>query len=426
MQDPGDLARLKKPPVPAVVRGLVEPRRPSRGNRLRVRLRRALRAVGPAMSRPKPAETLRAALGAGLALSLCGAILFGLDLLHGGGMGFLLIAPLGATAFLVFAVPNSPLAQPWSAVMGNGVAALGAIAVTGLGAPPQVSAGLAVGLAIALMSLLRAMHPPGAAVALATVLSTPPGTTLGLDFVLSPVLLDTVLLVLLGVAYNRVTGRRYPFRQPAAPGRHATADADTERRLGLSTDELAAVLDRFNLSANIGAEDFGRVLAAAEAEAARRHFDGLTCAEVMSRDVVSVTPETRLGVVADLFRTHAFKTLPVVDWEGRLAGVIDQNDLIQRARGEALLRQDRFAPTLRGMLDSMRGGLVARDVMTTGVRTVHPGDGIGVLVQLLADGGVQAAPVVEDGWLVGIVTRSDLLAVLASRTVLAGLAGRRP
>ena len=181
------------------------------------------------------------------------------------------------------------------------------------------------------------------------------------------------------------------------------------------------MLDRFNLSANIGAEDFGRILAAAEAEAARRHFDGLTCAEIMSRDVVTVTPETRLGRVADLFREHRFKTLPVVEGGGRLRGIITQNDLIQRTRGDAALRRDSFASALLGMLDTVRGALVARDVMTAEVQTVAPGNGIGILVHLLADGGVQAAPVVVDGRLEGIVTRSDLLAVLARRTLLAGL-----
>lgn len=395
-----------------------------RVGRLRVRLRRAYRSLGPAMSRPRPAEALRAALGAGLALALCGMILVALENWRESASGFLLIAPLGATAFLVFAIPNSPLAQPWSAVIGNTVSALVAIFVLELGIQPEASAGLAVSLAIACMALLRAMHPPGAAVALATVLSAPENGSLAVGFALSPVMFDTVLLVGLAILYNRATGRKYPFRQSATTSRHATIDTDAERRLGLTTREITAMLDRFNLSANIGAEDFGRVLAAAEAEAARRHFDGLTCADVMSRDIVSVTPETRLGRVADLFREHRFKTLPVVTKEGKLAGIITQNDLIQRARGDALLRQDSFSFALKGMIDSVRSKIVARDVMTAEVRTVCPEDGIGILVQLLADGGVQAAPVVSSGQLEGIVTRSDLLAVLARQTVLAGIPGR--
>lgn len=269
------------------------------------------------------------------------------------------------------------------------------------------------------------MHPPGAAVALAAVLSAPENGSLAVGFVLSPVMLDTLLLVGLAILYNRATGRKYPFRQTATTNRHATMDADAERRLGLSKQELSTILDHFNLSANIGAEDFGRVLAAAEAEAARYHFDGLTCADVMSRDLVSVTPETRLERVADLFRTHRFKTLPVIVENGRLAGIITQNDLIQRVRGDTLFRRVVFSSALKSMVDPVRSKLVARDVMTNEVRTVAPADGVGVLVQLLADGGVQAAPVVSNGLLAGIVTRSDLLAVLAKRTVLAGISDRK-
>lgn len=390
------------------------------------RLRRALRALGPAMPRPRPQEALRAALGAGLALTLCGALLVLLRAWHGDLASFLLIAPLGASAFLLFAIPNSPLAQPWSAVVGNTVSALVAVAVLQLDLAPEASVGLAVGGAILAMASLRAMHPPGGAVALATVLVAFDGGSVSLAFVASPVLLDTVLLVVCAIAYNRLTGRRYPFRQPAEAGLHATADPAPERRLGLTADELGRVLERFNLGANIGAEDFGRVLAAAEAEAARHHFAGLTCGEIMSRDIVTVRPEARLGTVADQFGKHRFKTLPVVDDSGHLLGTISQNDLIQRARAHAVPGSEgfgsAFAAGLRDLIDPARRLLLARDIMTADLRQVAPGDGIGGLVQLLADGGVQAAPVVENGRLVGMVTRSDLIAALAHQTVLAGVA----
>jgi len=383
--------------------------------------RRALRALGPAMARPGPAEAVRTAVGAGLALGAAGVILLALDAWFGGSAGAALIAPLGATAFLLFAVPSSPLAQPWSAVVGNGLSAAAAVAVLRLGLPVEAAAGLAVAAAMAAMALARAMHPPGAAVALATVLAAQGGAAPGRWFILSPVMLDTALLVALAALWNRATGRVYPFRQ-SATGRHATADAGPERRLGLSADDLAAVLDRYDLSAAIGAEDFGRILAAAEAEAARRHFDDLTCGEVMSRDVVSVTPETRLGVVADLFRRHRFKTLPVIETGGGLRGIITQNDLIQRARREALGGGLRFSEAMTRLARAARGDRMrAGDIMTTDLTTVRPGDGVGLLVRLLADGGVQAAPVVEGDRLVGIVTRSDLIAVLARRTLLAGL-----
>ena len=296
----------------------------NRQRRRTVRLRRVWRALSPAMSRPRGREPVRAAIGAGLALTLCGLLLSGVNTAFGleTGTGLFLIAPLGATTFLLFAVPNSPLAQPWSAVIGNGVSALVAITVVLMDLPLVHSAGLAVALAIALMALCRAMHPPGAAVALATVLSEPVVTELGYGFALAPVMLDTALLVGFAIAYNRLTGRKYPFRQPAEQESQQKAPLPDRHRLGLTADDLAELLSRFNLSANIGAEDFGRVLAAATEEAARRQFHGLTCGDVMSGEVVSVSPYTRLGTIADLFRRHHFKTVPVVYAGDELCGII--------------------------------------------------------------------------------------------------------
>ncbi|WP_176559236.1 HPP family protein [Rubellimicrobium roseum] len=225
-----------------------------------IRLRRALRSLGPAMPRPSGGEPFRAALGAGLALLACGALV-SLGGTGGAAAGLFLIAPLGATAFLLFAVPNSPLAQPWSAVVGNTVSAVVAVTVVLLGPPQPIAAGLAVFWAIAGMAAFRAMHPPGGAVALATVLSAPVVQEMGFGFVLAPVLLDTVALVGVALVFNRLTGRRYPFRQvPAEPRSHA----------GLSAEDLSALLHRLNQSANIGTEDFGRLLDAAEAECAQR------------------------------------------------------------------------------------------------------------------------------------------------------------
>lgn len=384
-------------------------------------IRRLVRAFGPVMARPRGIEPLRAALGAGLGLLACGLILAGAAFYAVPDQaGLVLIAPLGASAFLMFAVPNSPLAQPWSAVVGNSVSALVAVAVLHLDLPVTAAAGLAVGLAMVAMALLRALHPPGAAVALTTVLAAP--GSLGYGFVLVPVMLDTVLLMLVAIAFNRATGRKYPFRQPHAESVHHTRDAPPDRRLGLSPEDLADLLGRFNLSANIGAEDFGRVLAAAEEAAAERRFAGLRCGEVMSRDVVRVAPATRLRVVADLFRRHAFKALPVCDTGDRLVGIITQNDLIQRARRDARLEHRSFAEALSGLLRTPAKPPRARDIMTHDPITVLVDTPVGALLHLLADGGVQAVPVLEGARMVGILTRSDLLAVLARDALWAGVA----
>lgn len=368
------------------------------------------------MARPTLREAVRAGTGAGLALALSGLLLLGVhaQVADGSPHGLLLIAPLGASAFLLFAVPNSPLAQPWSAITGNTVSALIAITAVLSGLPQLAAIGLAITGAILAMAMLRAMHPPGAAVALATVLSEQMVRDLGYSFALAPVLLDTSLLVVLAIAWNRLTGRRYPFRQPGEANAHGTRDRPPEARLGLSPEALASILERYRLSANIGTEDFARLLAEAETEAARLHVGGLTCGEIMSKDLTTVTPETSLRDVAELFRRHRFKTLPVTGPQEQLLGVITQNDLIQRARDEAILHQASFTRALSSLLlPSKDAPLRAADIMSPQAGTVASSDSIGILVKSLADGGVQAIPVVDQGKLTGIITRSDLLAALA-------------
>ena len=75
----------------------------------------------------------------------------------------LLVAPMGASALLLFAIPSSPLAQPWPIVGGNTVSALIGLLVSRYVPEPAIAAGCAVALAIAAMSLLRCLHPPGGA-----------------------------------------------------------------------------------------------------------------------------------------------------------------------------------------------------------------------------------------------------------------------
>ncbi|WP_146003534.1 HPP family protein [Kineobactrum sediminis] len=400
---------------------------PSPADRGRTGFRDFIRAFGPAMLRPQPQEIVRAAIGGGIALAVCGLILTGVHLLFNDlAKGIILVAPLGATTFLLFAVPNSPLSQPWSCIIGNTASAVVAVFVIRLELPLAVASGLSVGGAIAAMGLLRALHPPGAAVALSTVLGAGQLDTLGYNFALVPVMLDTTILVLVGLAWNRLTGRSYLFRQlvdttTTAQDKPYKAPA---RPLGLSTEDLEELLNRFNLSANLGTEDFALILASAEEEVARRRFEGQTCGDIMSRELITVEPGTPLDRIAELFSKHRFKTLPVVDSHRHLKGIVSQNDLIQKASREAVVYRGTFAAA-RELLKqaTKKRNISAGDIMTAQPETVTGTTPIGDLVNLLADDEIQAVPVIDDGILVGIVTRSDLIAVFARSGSVEALPG---
>jgi CBS domain-containing membrane protein len=130
----------------------------------------------------------------------------------------MIVAPIGASAVLLFAVPSSPLAQPWSIVGGNTVSALVGVAVAHIVPSPPLAIGIAVAGAILAMSLLRCLHPPGGAAALTAVIGGPAVFSAGFAFPFVPVALNSVLLVVLGVAFHRFSGHSYPHRPVPAAG----------------------------------------------------------------------------------------------------------------------------------------------------------------------------------------------------------------
>lgn len=136
---------------------------------------------------------------------------------------------------LVFAVPASPLAQPWPVIGGNTISALVGVGMALLVPDPSFAAGLAVGGAILAMSLLRCLHPPGGAAALTAVIGGPAIHAAGFGFAFLPVAANAALLALTGWLFHRVSGHSYPHR-PAADGAPyanigSISDNDVDRAL---------------------------------------------------------------------------------------------------------------------------------------------------------------------------------------------------
>jgi CBS-domain-containing membrane protein len=129
-----------------------------------------------------------------------------------GASGAALIVPsMGASSVLLFAVPHGRLSQPWSLFGGHLVSAAIGVACQQLVPDMFVAAGLAVGLAIGAMHLLDCIHPPGGATALAAVIGGPAIHELGFGYLLSPILVNTVIIFLVALAFNNIfPWRRYP------------------------------------------------------------------------------------------------------------------------------------------------------------------------------------------------------------------------
>jgi len=308
------------------------------------------------------------------------------------------IAPMGASAVLLFAVPSSPLAQPWSIVGGNLVAAL--IGVTCARWVPDLAlaGALAGSLAIVAMFSLRCLHPPSGAVALTAVLGGPAVRGLGYAFVLWPVAIDSLLLLMAALLFNVSARRRYPHRAPAPAPTHLTRDAPPSARVGLSLQDLHAALEARGELLDVSEDDLQELFVEAEHRAWRRRFGRLRCNEIMSHDVVTVTPSTAAQEAWQRMIHHAVKALPVVDAQSRLLGIVTLHDFFV---GHEVATQAGHAAWLVG------------DIMTRDVLTASPAQDLVDLMHAFSDGGRHHLPVVDDHKrLVGMLTQSDMVAAL--------------
>jgi hypothetical protein len=135
----------------------------------------------------------------------------------------LIVASMGASAVLLFAVPHGPLSQPWPLMGGHLVSAAIGVSCALWVESPFLAAGLAVGLSISAMYYLNCIHPPGGATALTAVIGGESIHALGYAFVWTPVLLNVLAILLIAVLFNALFHwRRYPAflqqrKTPSAP-----------------------------------------------------------------------------------------------------------------------------------------------------------------------------------------------------------------
>jgi CBS domain-containing membrane protein len=311
-----------------------------------------------------------------------------------------LIAPMGASAVLLFAAPASPLAQPWSILVGNSVSALmGVIAASWIPDLALASA-VAVMLAIAAMFLTRSLHPPGGAVALTAVIGGEAISQLGLWYVLIPVFINSLLLLAMGLIYNRALGRRYPNGGRAQPNRHQTADPQPSERLATQATDIDFALEKHGELLDISRQDLQALLQEAQLHALRERVGTVLCQDVMSRDLIVVSPKASAMVAWQRLSRHQVKALPVVDEAQRLVGILTLHDL--------MIDRQRQLPREAASLEQLR----VESLMTREVRTARRYQSLYELVDAFSDGGLHHMPVVEGEQLVGIITQSDMVAAL--------------
>ena len=205
-----------------------------------------MRLFKPILAGVRSGDRLLACFGASFSIAFSILVCSTLPL-HGSDFP-LVVAPLGASAVLVFTVPSSPMAQPWPVIGGNIVSTMIGVVIYQAIPNMELAASIAVGAAILIMSLLRCLHPPGGASALTAVIGSDAIHTAGFGFALLPV----------GILFHRLTSHSYPHRPLPAP------DA------GLHLADIDAALEDMHEIFDISREDLDALLSRAEMHAAKR------------------------------------------------------------------------------------------------------------------------------------------------------------
>jgi CBS domain-containing protein len=134
--------------------------------------------------------------------------------------------------------------------------------------------------------------------------------------------------------------------------------------------------------------------------------------DLMTTDVLTVSPETPLKDAAAILAEHGISGLPVCDEDGRVLGIVSEGDILYKERGPRERRGGALAWLVDGsrFQDSVKAGAsTAGEAMTAPAVTIAPDRPVAAAARIMLDHGVHRLPVVRDGVLLGIVTRADLV-----------------
>jgi CBS domain-containing membrane protein len=347
-------------------------------------------------------ERIRSVLGVVLGLLAVAAL--GLLLASYGNTSPWIVASMGASAFLLFVLPSSPMAQPWAVIGGSCISAFVGVACSQFVHELLLLIPLSVGLAILAMFTLRCLHAPAAALALLIPLN---GLT-DFHFVLFPVLGNAVLLVLCAVIYNSLTGKSYPQR----PKSVLDSSPLQKQNRRIEDQEISAVLERYNQVLDISKDDLANLISQVEHGAYQKKLQSMLCKNIMTTDVMYVSMDSPLDQAWNLLRKRHVKALPVIDGARRVLGIITLEDFLNSA---AVDFHQTFGQRIRGFMRTAVPGLnslpnAVGQVMSKPVRVISEDRNMLDLAEIFCGDGHHHIPVINDNrQLVGMITQSDFV-----------------
>lgn len=316
------------------------------------------------------------------------------------------IASMGSSAVLLFAVFHSPLSQPWALVGGHLISAAIGVLCARFIPHAVIAAAAALGFAMLAMHVLRCLHPPAGATAVFAVIGGQPIQALGWSYVFSVVGANLAFLLAAALFLNNVLpGRRYPMRR-LRPSASVASEQSVGRVPRPEHEDIAAALRSMDAFIDVAEEDLERIYLLATVNRQKRSLGSIVCRDIMTRNVTSVAPQTALSAVWEVLRRRGIRGVPVVDGSRRVIGLVAISDFLKntdwnwnrRGRLRCLLTSPRKAPAK------------AEDIMSAPVITLREDSHVADLFATFASHGINHVPITDaTGRLAGIITRLDLL-----------------
>ncbi|HHK74398.1 MAG TPA: HPP family protein, partial [Rhizobiales bacterium] len=222
-----------------------------------------------------------------------------------------IVASMGASAVLLFAVPMGPLSQPWAFAGGHMIS--GAIGITiAMMLPGQIllAAALAVSLAVFAMYVTHSLHPPGGATALSAVMGGAHIHAMGYSYLLTPVLVNvTVMLIWALFINNLMPNRCYPSGLGAWRKRKNTVIGEDKAdiNIAIGREDLEFALREMDEFLDVSEDDLSKIFAISADHARRKRMGELLCGEIMTKEVIFASSGSNIEKIWNLMRKHRIR-----------------------------------------------------------------------------------------------------------------------
>ena len=168
----------------------------------------------------------------------------------------LVLASMGASAFLIFALPHSPMSQPWPVIGGHLLSSIIGVACAQWIPNPALATATAVALSVLVMHFLQCMHPPSAATAMIAVLGGPAIHAMSWQFCYEVVVMNAGTMVVLSIIINDlILKRRYPLQHSHHLHHAQFAKVDHTSYTELKEEDLKWALNQLDGVVDVSIED---------------------------------------------------------------------------------------------------------------------------------------------------------------------------